>query len=451
VRRAIAAAVVVAAAGAAAAWLALHGRPAPAAALTVPLDTARVTRTDIVSHQRVNGVLGYGAAWTVAAPDGAPPDAVRQAQAAAATAQVALSSATLAAADTAVANQLAIAQAAGGDAAAQALARQRADQARHQADAQLAAARTGLTNAQAALQAAQATARLDGSVTWLPAVGAIVQQGQPLYAVGGRPVVLLYGDVPAYRQFTVGVSGEDVRQLERDLIALGFAAPANLAVDGGFTGADAAAVSRWQAALGVPRTGAVRLGEVVFASGPVRVAALRAAAGAQAAPGAPLLDLTATRHTVTVQLDASRQQLVHVGDQVSVLMPDGRTSVPATVTDVSRVAVQPQAQGPGQGQGGGQQQPAIPITITLSDETAAGTLDQAPVYVSITSASRRNVLAVPVIALLAQPDGGYAVAVRADGSRRLVAVRPGLFGDGGLVEVAGDGLAAGQEVEVPVR
>ena len=448
-RRAIAAAVVVAAAGAAAAWLALHGRPAPAAALAVPVDTARVARTDIVSHQRVNGVLGYGAPWTVAAPDGVAPGAVREAQAAAAAAQVALSSATQAAADTAAANQLAIAQAAGGDAAAQALARLRADQARHQADAQVAAARTGLANAQAALQAAQATARLDGSVTWLPAVGAVVQQGQPLYAVGGRPVVLLYGDQPAYRQLTVGVSGEDVRQLERDLIALGFATPANLAVDGGFTSADAAAVSRWQAALGVPRTGAVRLGELVFASGPVRVAALRAAPGGQAAPGAPLLDLTATRHTVTVQLDASRQQLVHTGDQVSVLMPDGRTSVPATVTDVSRVAVLPQAQG--QGQGGGQQQPAIPITITLADEAAAATLDQAPVYVSITSASRRNVLAVPVIALLAQPDGGYAVAVRADGARRLVTVRPGLFGDGGLVEVAGDGLAAGQEVEVPVR
>src|SRR5262249_37657156 len=151
-----------------------------------------------------------------------------------------------------------------------------------------------------------------------------------------------------------------------------------------FTAGDAAAVTRWQAALGAPQTGAVRLGEMVFASGPVRVAALRASPGTQAAPGAPLLDVTATRHTGTPQLDPSRQQLVRAGDAVSVLMPDGKTSVPGSVAEVSRVAVQAQGQG---GQGGGQQAPTIPITVALADEAAAGSLDQAPVFVSITSAS----------------------------------------------------------------
>src|SRR5262249_33949394 len=78
-------------------------------------------------------------------------------------------------------------------------------------------------------------------------------------------------------------------------------------------------------------------------------------------------------------------------------------------------------------------------------------LDQAPVYVSITTASRKNVLAVPVTALLVQPEGGYSVAVRSGGARRLVTVQPGLFGDGGLVEVSGSRLAEGQTVEVPAR
>jgi hypothetical protein len=457
-------AVTVVAAGAVAAGLALHGRQAPVVATTaVPVGTARVARTDIVSRQRVNGTLGYGATWTVTAPPGTTGDALRQVQAAAATAQTAQAAAGQADQDTAAAGQLAVAQAqaavsaAGSNATALATAQQQlataqqhAEQAQHQADAQLAAARVVTQNAQTALQQAQWSARLDGSVTWLPSPGAVVQQGQMLYAVAGRPVVLLYGVQPAYRELGQGVAGDDVRQLERDLIDLGFAGASNLAADGSFTGADAAAVSRLQAAIGVPQTGAVRLGELVFAAGPVRVAAVRAALGADAAPAAPLLDLTSTTHTVTAQLDAGHQQLVHQGDQVSVLMPDGRTNAAGTVTGVSRVATQP-AQGQSQNQGGSQQQPTIAVSIALANESAAGALDQAPVFVSITTASKKGVLAVPVTALLAQPNGDYAVAVRSGGERRLVTVQPGLFGDGGLVEVIGGGLAEGQLVEVPAR
>jgi peptidoglycan hydrolase-like protein with peptidoglycan-binding domain len=466
VRRVVAIGLAAATAlGVGLAALVLHGRPAPAAAGTaVPIGTARVTRADIVSHQRVNGTLSYGAAWTVSAPGGVAPDAVRQAQGAVATAQAAYDATRQAAGDTAAADQLAVSQAqaalaaatAGSTAQAQAeqqlaTAQQHAQHDQHAADAQVAGARVALQNAGAALQMAESDARVDGSFTWLPVPGALVQQGQELYAVNGRPVVLLYGAQPDYRQLCVGVAGDDVRQLERDLTDLGFAGASNLSVDGTFTGADAAAVDRWQAALGVPQTGAVRLGEVVFATGPVRVAAVRAALGVQAAPGVAVLDLTATRHTVTAQLDVSQQQLVHQGDRVSVLMPDGHTTADAAIAGVSRVAAVVQSGG-GQGQGSGQQaQPTIALTITLADEAAAGALDQAPVFVSIVSASQRNVLAVPVTALLAQANGDYAVAVRSAAGRRLVTVQPGLFGDGGLVAVTGARLAEGEVVEVPAQ
>lgn len=449
-RRAITVTIVagVLACSGAGAVLVLRDRPAPTAAATaVPTGTAPVKRTDIVQRQRVNGTLNYGGTTTVSAPGGATADQVQQARATVNTARASLSAALTAATDTAAANQLAVSQAQGG--AAVAAAQQHAQQAQHQADALVAGARVSLQNAEAALQMLQSSARLDGSFTWLPALGTTVNQGQALYAVNGRPVVLLYGVQPAYRQLSPGVSGDDVKQLEQDLTDLGFASSANLTADGNFTGADSAAVQRWQASLGLAQSGTVRLGEVVFASGPVRVAAIRAALGAQAAPATPVLDLTAVHHTVTVPLDVSRQQLVNRGDQVSVLMPDGHASVAGSVTDVSRVATTPQSQG--QGQGGPNQQATVAVTVTLADESAAGTLDQAPVYVSITTASRKNVLAVPVTALLAQPDGGYAVAVRSGGRRRLVSVQPGLFGDGGLVEVTGSGLAEGQTVEVPAR
>ncbi len=174
-----------------------------------------------------------------------------------------------------------------------------------------------------------------------------------------------------------------------------------------------------------------------------------ASLGVPAAPGTAVLDLTATRHVISSQIDASQQQSVRQGDTVSVLMPDGRTTVPGTVTDVSRVATAPPSGG-SQGQGA-PPQATVTVAVALADESAAGTFDLAPVYVSITTASRHGVLAVPVTALLAQPDGSYAVAVRSGGGRRLVTVQPGLFDDAGVVEVAGSGLAEGEAVEVPAR
>src|SRR5262249_56275885 len=97
----------------------------------------------------------------------------------------------------AAASQLAISQAQGP--AGVGGAQPHAQQAEHQADAQVASARVSLQNADAALQMLQSSARLDGSFTWLPAPGARVNQGQTLYAVNGRPVVFFYGGQPAYR------------------------------------------------------------------------------------------------------------------------------------------------------------------------------------------------------------------------------------------------------------
>lgn len=71
--------------------------------------------------------------------------------------------------------------------------------------------------------------------------------------------------------------------------------------------------------------------------------------------------------------------------------------------------------------------------------------------VSLVSETVTDVLAVPVNALLALAGGGYAVeVVDKGGKHRLVPVTTGLFDDdGGLVEVSGRGLSAGQNVVVP--
>ena len=83
------------------------------------------------------------------------------------------------------------------------------------------------------------------------------------------------------------------------------------------------------------------------------------------------------------------------------------------------------------------------------DAGATGSVDQAPVKVGITTDSRKRVLAVPINALLALAEGGYGVRV-VDGAEpgRIVAVTPGLFSRG-MVEVSGDGIVEGTQVEVP--
>jgi multidrug efflux pump subunit AcrA (membrane-fusion protein) len=89
--------------------------------------------------------------------------------------------------------------------------------------------------------------------------------------------------------------------------------------------------------------------------------------------------------------------------------------------------------------------PKITVTVGLDDAAAAGSLDSAPATVRFTKDVRQGVLAVPVGALLALAEGGYAVEVDENGRRRLIAVRTGLF-SGGKVEVTGTGLAAGMRV-----
>jgi HlyD family secretion protein len=303
-----------------------------------------------------------------------------------------------------------------------------------------------------------------GILTGVPAVGAVVGQGQALYEVDGHPVPLWYGTRPAWRAFGLGMSdGPDVRQLEANLVALGFDPDRVMTVDQHFSWATAAAVKRWQLATGRAQTGVVALGQVVFWPGPIRVTTVTATVGAPVGAGTAILTATSTRPVVTIALDPALQQLVRRGDRVLVTLPDGAT-IPGTVTTVGRVATQPGSgtgqggqdqggQGQGQGaNGNGPEQATIQVTVRLADQRAAANLDQAPVQVAITTQAARGVLAVPISALLAQPGGGYAVELVEGASHRRMVVRTGLFDDtAGLVEVQGAGLAEGMKVEVPAQ
>ena len=280
--------------------------------------------------------------------------------------------------------------------------------------------------------------QVQGTVTGLPKPGTVVERGQTLYSVANRPVPLLYGDLPAWRRLAQDVDGADTLQLEQNLVAMGYATESEMLVDGKFTAATTTAVKRWQKAMGVEETGVVELGQAVFLPGALRVAEVQAEVGAGAPPGSPVLAGTSTSRVVKVDLDATRQSLVEVGDKVEIEFPDGGTT-PGTVAEVGTVAR-------AQGQGGGR---VIDLTVTPDDASATESLDEAPVKVGITSDRREGVLTVPVNALLALAEGGYGVRV-VDGTPagRIVVVETGLFSRG-RVEVTGEGLAEGTKVEVP--
>jgi Putative peptidoglycan binding domain len=301
-------------------------------------------------------------------------------------------------------------------------------------------ARVTLAAAEKSLDAAASSAvfyETGATYTTLPSAGDVIRRGQTLFAIGGQPVLLLYGGVPAWRAFRPGMSpGRDVAALNANLRALGYGK--GLAGDS-FTDATAAAIRALQAARGQAETGELPLGSVVFKSGPVRVKSVTPTRGSTVQAG-PVLTVSSTRHQVTIALDAAQQAEVKVGDPVTITLPSNETT-PGKVSSVGKVA----------SPGGSDSSPTVEVDVALTHEAAAGHLDQAPVQAAIITGRVENALAVPVAALLALAGGGYAVeVVDPSGVHRLVPVELGLFDDAdGLVQVSGSGVKAGQRVVVP--
>jgi hypothetical protein len=89
----------------------------------------------------------------------------------------------------------------------------------------------------------------------------------------------------------------------------------------------------------------------------------------------------------------------------------------------------------------------IQVTVAIADQKALGGLAEAPVDVRYVAHERKDVLTVPVDALLALREGGYGLEVVDGAGSRVVRVEAGLFA-GGRVEVSGDGVTEGLPVGV---
>jgi peptidoglycan hydrolase-like protein with peptidoglycan-binding domain len=280
-----------------------------------------------------------------------------------------------------------------------------------------------------------------GTITGLPAVGHVVRRGKVLYQIDGAPVVLLYGSAPAYQTLSEGMTGPDVRELNQNLIALGYAAKADLLPLRIFSANTAYALEQYQTALGIADpAGSLTLGQAVFLPTAAKITALETgvALGAAATAGEALMTATSTTPVATISLGTSQEGELKLGDHVSITLPDG-SSTRGVVTSVGKVA-STNASGV----------TSVPVTVSLTDPKAAGGLSQAPVTVQVTTGKVNNVLVVPVDALLSRAGGGYSVEVIGPHGHYLVPVSVGVFDNAaGKVQVSGAGLAAGQRVVVP--
>jgi hypothetical protein len=285
-----------------------------------------------------------------------------------------------------------------------------------------------------------------GTYTWVPATGTQIDCGETLYKVGEKPVLLICGSTPAYRDLAAGDEGKDVRALNKTLVNEGYAKKSELDPDSDYFGwGTTEALEKLQDERDTDVTGRLDLGQAVFLPGPLRISKVMAKNGTSASPGRSIMEASSNRREVIVKLDASQQSEVKKGAQAQITLPDNRITS-GVVSRIGTVATSSDSKDDSDSASA-----TIPVYITLKHPKDAGTLEQAPVQVQITTEGVKHALSVPVTALIGQAGGGYAVEVAAGngGQTRIVPVTLGLFDDAnGQVQVSG-ALSAKDRVVVP--
>ena len=275
---------------------------------------------------------------------------------------------------------------------------------------------------------------LPGTVTSVTAPGTVVGRGGELFRVDNTPVLLLVGGLPVWREFSEGMAdGEDIRQLETNLAALGYF---DRTPDDEFRWSTIVAIKKWQKALGLEETGRLELGRIVFSPTDVRVN--DAVAGVGSPAGGVVLKVSENTKEASVDLDPNLAANAPVGAAVDVRLPDG-TAAAGKVTAVGAPVER-------ENDNGGKSL-KLPLTIVLDDPAVAAAFDTVSVSVTLVHIIAEDVLLVPVTALLAQPGGGSAVERVVKKKSELVTVELGKFADG-MVEVVGGELAEGDVVAV---
>ncbi|MGI8723023.1 MAG: peptidoglycan-binding domain-containing protein [Geodermatophilaceae bacterium] len=282
-----------------------------------------------------------------------------------------------------------------------------------------------------------ATAGLAGTVTSVAAA-----QGETLAAAAGAtvydvnliPVVVFAGAVPAFRALAFGAVGDDVRQLQEGLAAVGFESGA---ADGQFDAGVTSAVARWQRSLGIEGTGRVPNGQVRFV--PILPATLVLAAGIevgrQLSGAEEALRALAPAPRFSIPLSPEQRDLVPLDVPVNLTHADGEWS--AVILSATEVVEDGQ--------------PVLRLALATADGSpvCADRCDQVATH-GITDFPAAIILVpmttgpvVPAAAVQTDARGATFVAM-ADGSARPVTIRAQARG-----QAVVDGVGAGEHVRLP--
>lgn len=281
----------------------------------------------------------------------------------------------------------------------------------------------------------------EGIVTEAPEPGDVLRPGDVAARIAQRPIALVQGDTPMYRELRRVRSGErddageklgeqfgdDVKQLQRYLIGAGLDNDGALTADGIFGKETERAVKEWQRYVGHPATGRVDRTQIVFIPGPVRV---------ERAPsvGEPFEDLTVSGIDAVATVSVGSKQRSFFSEGAAVEVELASSTVAGTIRDVERIV----------GDDGSAQ---FRVRVSLGDDAASNGVeagDSAKVTASRTVAE--NALTVPVRALVALAEGGWAVQVNAPTGPVLTGVELGAVVDG-LAEISG--VEDGTTIVVP--
>jgi peptidoglycan hydrolase-like protein with peptidoglycan-binding domain len=286
-----------------------------------------------------------------------------------------------------------------------------------------------------------------GEVEVLVAAGDELVSGDVVYSVDDAPVTAIVTDVEFDRDLSEGVDdGADVRVIEEMLVALGYDADGELVVDETYDEFTTSAVEDWQEDLqntfeSAEVTGEVSLDDVVVVEPGTVVGTSTPPATTTLASGTELwsTETASATRIVSTSIPVADQDQLALGAEVDVEFPDGEI-VTGTVTEVASSstsdASDPEAEA----------ELAVEISLPTVPESVAS-LDEVDVVVKLVDEVALQVTAVPVSALVATGDGGFAVqTVDGSGVTQFVAVDPGMFIDG-FVEVSG--ISAGTQVVVP--
>jgi peptidoglycan hydrolase-like protein with peptidoglycan-binding domain len=280
--------------------------------------------------------------------------------------------------------------------------------------------------------------------------GKRVSAGDVVLEVSERPVFVLPGAFPAYRDLMPGRSGKDVDQLRDALRELGYGSYDRA---GYFGPSAASAVRRFYRDLGYPvalapaeaapapapsaKPGAAKpkpqpqpmvpRSEVAFLPKlPARIAALSGGVGD--AVKEPLVTFSTGGLALTARADPESAALIRAGMRVTVVAEGNGWTGAGSVTSIGE-------QTAGEAKEEGDESSYVPVRIAAAKAWPED-LAAAEARVTITTASTsEEVLAVPQAAVSATADGQtWVTVIDADESPRVVHVTAGVSADG-LVEV----------------